>query len=153
MSDPRPNEQLCAVLARVRWHVRPERFVVAGLEPRERLLALRLLLGVVGSFWQFVVEPDTLTLIVAENEWRAMSPGFSHARIVRHYRVISFDLDLPAELVGFMAAISGALADAGVPLLAVCGYTKDHLLVREEHLEAALGALEALVAAFREPQP
>jgi len=50
-----------------------------------------------------------------------------------------FDLDLPAELVGFMAAISGALADAGVPLLAVCGYTKDHLLVREEHLDAALG--------------
>ena len=153
MSDPRPNEQLRAILGQVRWHVRPERFVVAGLEPRERLLALRLLPGVVGSFGQFVVEPDMLTLIVAENDWRAMSPGFPHARIVRHYRAISFDLDLPAELVGFMAAISGALADAGVPLLAVCGYMKDHLLVQENYREAALGAIEALVAAFRGPEP
>jgi uncharacterized protein len=151
MSDPRSNEQLRAVLAQVRWHVRPERFVVAGLEPRERLLALRLLPGIVGSFWQFVVEPDTLTLIVAENEWRAMSPGFPHAHIVRHYRAVSFDLDLPADLVGFLAAISGALADAGVPLLAICGYTKDHLLVREQYLGQALGAIEALVATVYGP--
>jgi uncharacterized protein len=144
MPDAQPNDQLEATLARARWHARAERFVMAALEPRERLLILRLLLGVTGSFCQLVVEPDVLTLVVAENEWRTISHAFPHARLQRPYRLISCDLDLPADLVGFMAAVSRALADAGVPMLAVCGYSKDHVLVREEHLEAAIQALGAV---------
>jgi uncharacterized protein len=151
MTDPRSNDQLDSIMAQVRWHARLERFVVAGLEPRERLLALRLLLGVAGSFWQFIVEPDILTLVIAESDWRPIGHAFPHARAERPYRVISFDLDLPGGLVGFMAAISGALAAAGVPLLAVCAYSKDHLLVREEHLDAALEAIAALVKVYQQP--
>lgn len=147
MADLEPNGQLREVLAQISWHARPERFVVAGLEPRERLLALRLLMGVTGAFWQLFVEPDMLTLVVPEAEWRAISHAFPHARVERNYRAISFEMDLPDGLVGFMAAISGALAGANIPLLAVCGYTKDHLLVREEYLHAALEAIEALVKA------
>src|SRR5262245_19399062 len=145
MPDLELNEQLSAVLAQISWRARPERFVVAGLESRERLLALRLLPGVTGPFWQLFVEPDMVTLVVAEAEWRAISHAFPHARVERHYRAISFEMDLPDGLVGFMAAVSGALARANVPLLAVCGYAKDHLLVREEYLDAALEAIEALV--------
>ena len=151
MPESEPNEQLGVLLAQAHWHARPERLVVVGLEPRERLLALRLLPGVTEAFWQLIVEPDMLTLVVAESAWRPMSHAFPHARIARHYRAISFDMDLPDGLVGFMAAVSGALAAAGVPLLAVCGYAKDHLLVREQHLAAALGAIEALVTAYRQP--
>jgi uncharacterized protein len=145
MTDPQSNHQLRAVLEQLCWHARPERLVVVGLEPRERLLALRLLPGVAGSFWQLIVEPDMVTLVLAEGEWRVISHAFPHARVERGYRAISFDLDLPSGLVGFMAAASGAMAAAGVPLLAVCGYTKDHLLVREQHLDAALEAIAALV--------
>jgi hypothetical protein len=150
MPDSEPNGQLSVILAQISWHARPERLVVAGLDPRERLLALRLLLGATGAFWQLIVEPDMVTLVAAEAEWRAISHAFPHARVARPYRVISFDQDLPDGLVGFMAAISSALAGAGVPLLAVCGYARDHLLVREEHLEAALRAIEELVKARRQ---
>ena len=92
-----------------------------------------------------------MTLAIAESDWRPISHAFPHARVERPYRVISFDLDLPGGLVGFMAAISGALAAAGVPLLAICAYSKDHLLVREEHLDAALGAIGALVKVYLQP--
>src|SRR5689334_12537975 len=102
MGDSQPNDRLRAVLAQVGWHARPERLVVVGLEPRERLLALRLLPGVVGQFWQLVVEPDMVTLVVGEREWRPISHAFPHARVERHYRAISFDLDLPDGLIGFM---------------------------------------------------
>ena len=151
MPDSEPNGQLSAILAQISWHTRLERLVVAGLEPRERLLALRLLPGVTGAFWQLFVEPEMITLVLAEAEWRAMSHAFPHARVERHYRAISSEMDLPDGLVGFMAAISGALAGAAVPLLAVCGYAKDHLLVREEHLDAALAAIEALVKPHQQP--
>ena len=151
MSDLEVNEQLRAVLARITWRARPERFVVAGLESRERLLVLRLLPGVTGSFWQFFVEPEIVTLVLAEAEWRRISDAFPHARVERHYRAISFEIDLPDGLIGFMAAISGALAGAGVPLLAVCGYARDHVLVREEQLDAALASIEALVKPCQQP--
>ena len=41
--------------------------------------------------------------------------------------------------------MTGALADAGVPLLAVCGYSRDHVMVREEEVTRALKAIEGLV--------
>jgi uncharacterized protein len=149
MPELEPNQQLRAILGQISWRARSEHFVVAGLAPRERLLALRLLPGVTGAFWQLVVEPDMITVVLAEAEWRVISQAFPHARVERRYRAISFEIDLLDGLVGFMAAVSGALASAGVPLLAICGYAKDHLLVREEYLDAALAAIEALVGPYR----
>ena len=149
MADFTSGEPLRAVLTQLRWHARPERLAVVGLAARERLLAMRLLPGVASTFWQLVVEPDLLTLVLAERDWRAISQAFPRARVERPYRAITFDLDLPDGLVGFMALFSGALAAAGVPLLAICGYTKDHLLVREQHLDAALAAIEQTVNAHR----
>ena len=140
MTDPR----LASILAQRRWQVRPERFVVAGLAPEERALALRLLGSVAAPFLNVVVEPDVVTVVLPQPAWRELSPAFPRARVMAPYRAISFDLDLPSDLVGFLATASAALAAAGVPILAVCGYTKDHLLVRQADLDAALIALEAL---------
>jgi hypothetical protein len=138
------DSRLAAILSQSRWVVRPERFVLAGLDPSERMVVVRLLAGVSAPFMQFIVEPDVLTLVLPEGEWRALSPAFPHARRQGPFRAISFDLDLPDDLVGFLAAVSRALAEAGVPILAICGYAKDHVLVREEHLEQALAAIAAL---------
>src|SRR6185503_10295785 len=101
--------------------------------------------GVTGTFVQCTVEPDVLTLVLAEADWRVLSPAFPHARVERPYRVIAFDQDLPSDLVGFLAAITRALADAGVPLLAACGYARDYVLVREDDLGTASKALKALL--------
>ena len=95
-------------------------------------------------FAQLIAEPDLLTLALPEREWQALAAGFPQAQAEAPFRVISFDLDLPADLVGFLAAVGAALAEAQVPILAICGYTKDHLMVRERHLPAALAALERL---------
>jgi hypothetical protein len=46
-----------------------------------------------------------------------------------------------------MAAVATALAERGVWLLALGAATRDHLLVSDEQLETALGALRALAAA------
>jgi uncharacterized protein len=66
-------------------------------------------------------------------------------------RVILLEGQLPDDLHGFMAAVAGALAGAGVWLLALGAATRDHLLVADEQLEPALGALRALAAASRNP--
>src|SRR5262245_25665312 len=142
MTDPR----IAILLQQARWQARPERFVIAALKPKERALVLRLLAGVTTPFMQLIVEPDVLTLLLSQPDWRVLRPAFPHARVQQPFRVISFNLDLPDDLVGFLAVASRALAEAGVPILAICGYSKDHILVREEHLDRALAALSALVA-------
>jgi hypothetical protein len=138
MTDPR----ISTLLGQARWQPRPERFVLAALAPNERMLALRLLAGVTAPFMQLIAEPGMLTLLLPQADWRSLKPAFPHARVQQPFRVISFDLDLPDDLVGFLAVASRALAEAGVPILAICGYTKDHILVRDEHLERALAALQ-----------
>ncbi len=60
------------------------------------------------------------------------------------WRMITFDMVLPLSLVGFFAAVSGALADAGVNLFTVSAYTTDHVFVKGQKLETAVKALEKL---------
>ena len=135
------DSRIPILLRQARWQARPERFVLAALEPNERMVVARLLAGVTAPFMQLIAESDLLTLLLPQSDWRSLKPAFPHARVQQPFRVISFDLDLPNDLVGFLAVASRALAEAGVPILAICGYTKDHILVREEHLERALAAL------------
>ena len=48
---------------------------------------------------------------------------------------------LDFALIGILAKISAALANAGVPLFAISTYDTDYILVKEEHLDSAIVAL------------
>ncbi len=65
------------------------------------------------------------------------------------WRMITFDMVLPLSLVGFFAAVSGALAEAGVNIFAVSAYTTDHVFVKDQKLETAIKSLEKLGLAVR----
>jgi hypothetical protein len=140
--DPR----LGPILREMRWRVRPERLVLVGIDSRELLVALRLLGVLVGKFWQVTVEPELVTLVLEDADWRDLRPAFPRAQVARDYRAISFEVELPPDLVGFMAVVSAALAGAGVPLLAICAFTRDHLLIRENDLPRAEAAIRSLIA-------
>ncbi|MCK6447043.1 MAG: hypothetical protein L6Q99_11695 [Planctomycetes bacterium] len=57
---------------------------------------------------------------------------------------IRFRMPMDWQLVGFLALVSGELAAAGVPIGAVCGYSRDHLFVAREHLAATERVLTRL---------
>jgi hypothetical protein len=61
-------------------------------------------------------------------------------------RVIVLEGQLGDDLVGFMAAITEALAARGIWMLALGAATRDHLLVAEEELADALAALRGLAS-------
>lgn len=145
--DPR----LPGILRQLRWSVRPERYVLAGIDPRETAVALRLLAGIRSRLWQLFVAPDIITFIVTESDWRSVSPAFPRARVERPYRAVTIENDLPPDLKGLLAVISDALATADVPILALSGFSRDHLLLREADLDRALAALDALVSSVAGP--
>lgn len=62
-------------------------------------------------------------------------------RAERDWRAFKVEGPLDFALVGILAKLSGALAEAEVSLFAISTYDTDYLLVREAKLEAATAAL------------
>jgi len=61
-----------------------------------------------------------------------------------NWKLITFDMSLPFELIGFIAKVSKALADENISLLAFSGYSTDHILVKENNLDKTIKTLEKL---------
>lgn len=60
---------------------------------------------------------------------------------------VRFRAAMDWEVVGFLAKVTGALAEAGVPLGAVCGFSRDHLFIHERHRATTLAVLQQLFPA------
>jgi hypothetical protein len=65
------------------------------------------------------------------------------------WRMITFDMLLPFSLVGFLAGVSGALAEAGVSIFTISAYSTDHVFVKSRDLDNAVKTLEKLGMSVR----
>jgi hypothetical protein len=82
-----------------------------------------------------------LTLIVRSSVAERLP---TPATLLGDRRVILLEGRLGDDLVGFMAAVTAALAERGVWLLALGAATRDHVLVADDQLDDALDALASL---------
>jgi uncharacterized protein len=64
--------------------------------------------------------------------------------IEKDWKLLTFDMTLPFELVGFLAIIAQALAQAKVSIFALSSYSTDHILVRVKDLNKCKEALSRL---------
>ncbi len=87
-----------------------------------------------------VRDPYETTCVVEESRLRKAG----YLGVEGGWRLITFDMVLPFSLIGFFARVSGALADAGVSLLAISAYSRDHVLVQNKDLDKAVKSLEKL---------
>ncbi|MCL5114020.1 MAG: ACT domain-containing protein, partial [Patescibacteria group bacterium] len=55
-----------------------------------------------------------------------------------YYSLIELKVSLPFYTVGFLATVSSAIANKGMNILIVSTYSKDYILVREEHEKNAI---------------
>jgi hypothetical protein len=94
-----------------------------------------------GALRVLVADPHEITLILEVQTWLGMAADYPHAQANRHYRAIRLSQDFPLETVGVMAKLTGALAQAGVSIMAYSTFKTDVVLVREWELSKALGAL------------
>lgn len=78
-----------------------------------------------------ITESDTFSeplILVEEKDWK----------------LITFKVVLPFELVGFLAMVSKVLAEEKIPIFVLSAYSTDHLLINKNHLTKAIGRLEGL---------
>ncbi len=90
-----------------------------------------------GEFFSITRTADELSFVVEE----ARIPDGITAEL--GWRALKVEGPLELSLVGVLASLSGALAAAGVPLLALSTFDTDYLLVHEENLLVATTALQA----------
>jgi uncharacterized protein len=142
------NARARAVWASTALLVWPERYRLVSL-PLARREEATALIAMAGPFAAVVVERDEVSVTASEQAWRSSPLAATGARDDGPYRAITLDVNVPLGVSGYLAPAALRLADAGVPIVPQCAFLKDHLLVREEHLERALQVLEGLIRECR----
>ena len=84
-------------------------------------------------------EREGTTLVLPRGE--AYSAGLSHQFASR---LITLTVHSSLEAVGFLAEITGRLAQAGISVNAVSAYYHDHLFVPDHRADEALDILQAM---------
>ena len=64
--------------------------------------------------------------------------------IEKDWKILTFDMILPFELVGFLAKISKVLTDEKIPIFAISAYSTDHLLIKVKDLKKTEEKLKGL---------
>ena len=87
-----------------------------------------------------------VTLLLDETDWRTMRHAAREARVEGGFRLVTFDIELGWNVVGFLARITEILAGAGISIGAFTAFSRDHLLIKQDDLGTALRVLSQHVA-------
>lgn len=128
--------------------VAPETFVLVGLRPSEweRLLENPELSPRPSARFMLLRDAYEVTLLLEEEDWRAMRHAARDAKVEDDFRLLTFNVVLQWDVVGFLARVSEIMASENIPVGALAAFSRDHLLVKQEHLARALRALGPHVA-------
>ncbi len=118
--------------------------------PRDQMRAATILFGGLAEpFAAMIVDRDEITIVIHEMDWSVAGRDLPGMRVLNDYRLITLDVELEADVTGFMDVVCRLLAEAGVPMLPVAAYSRDHLLVGATGFDRAWQALSDLIAACR----
>jgi uncharacterized protein len=110
--------------------------------PAGAITAAAGVLAEIGTpFSAMIADKDEVSLLLPQEDWENFAHRLPDHQAQAIYRLITFDLVLDMDLIGFLALVSQILAEAGVPLLALSAFERDHVLVRADQFEVAWAAL------------
>lgn len=129
------ERDLAALLRHMKPELRPGIFVFCTIAAGETIPAALNPLMVFR-------EQEGTTLVVSREQ--AETAGLRHAFVSR---LITLTVHSALDAVGFLAAITARLADAGISVNAVSAFHHDHLFVPAEKADDAMAVLRGMSAA------
>ena len=143
-----PSANVEELLRRTRVEVAPGTFVLVGMRHDEwrRLLESPELSPRAGADFMLLRDAREVTLLLEEEDWRAMRHAARDARAEAGFRLVTLDVELPWNVVGYLARVTGILAAEQIAVGALSAFTRDHLLIKQADLARALRALGPHVA-------
>jgi hypothetical protein len=111
----------------------------------------------VQHFQAFMIDKDEVTVMLSSTQFQQFHQihnneednnddinNISYQVGSLSYRLITFDVVLAPTLVGFMAIVTRALADAHISVLPFAAYSRDHIFVSQQDFDMALTVLQNL---------
>ena len=77
-----------------------------------------------------IIDKNETTVIIEQSKY----DDEDVIEIEKDWKILTFDMVLPFELVGFLAKVSKVLADEKIPIFAISAYSTDHILIKEKDL-------------------
>ena len=140
MTQP-PHE----ILKQTTFYSDGQPYAFVQLPPAAITAAAGLVASIGRPFCGLIADKDEVSLMIPAEAWAEFRHRLVNSQTaVDSYRLITFDIVLEPDLVGFMAYVSAALAEAGVTIMPFAAYSRDHLFVQENQFEQALTVLESL---------
>jgi len=148
MSQITAQKTVSDLLLETRILVAPATYVLVGLSPRDwtRLLEESGLSPASDSSFMIFRDAKQVTLLLEEDDWKRMRHAVRDARIESDFRLLTLDIELPWDVVGYFARVAEILAGAGIALGALSSFSRDHLLIKQADLGKALRVLGDHVA-------
>lgn len=97
---------------------------------------------VIPGAFAIIQDKNELTVVVKQNKIGELQEDI--LEVSRDWNIITFDMLLSLNMVGFIAKIADALAKEGIDILTFSAYSTEHVLVQSKDLAKALGVLEKL---------
>ncbi len=152
MNDMPRNERARGLWARTKFHLWPQPYWLVSLHPRYAADAARLLAANPRPFAALVRERDEVSLTIAERLWKRSGLRRRARAEAGPFRVITLDLALEHDVVGYLSPATARLAEAAVSVVPQCAFSRDHILVHAEGAGKALRVLRGLVRDCRLPK-
>jgi hypothetical protein len=136
------------LLRQSRVEVAPETFFLLGLRHDDWLKLLEnpeLSPRMTAPFMIFR-DKFEVTLLLDETDFGTIRHAIRDAKVQGGFRLLTFDVVMDFTVVGFLAEVSRILAEAGISIVAVSAFSRDHILVNQSDLGNALKALGPYVA-------
>ncbi len=140
-----PSSAVRGLWARVRILRWPEPVRLLSFPPESTPEVLAALARIPVPFVALVRERDEVSVAVpaaAEGALRTLGPVAAGGPMT----ALTLDLDVDLAVSGFLLPAAARLAAAGVSIVPVCAYRKDHLLVAAADADRAVAILEGLAA-------
>lgn len=117
------------------------------LPPKGIMAAAGVLAQIGEPFGALIADKDEVTLILPADLVAEFADRLrEHRASESTYRLITFDLELEPTLIGFMAHVAAALATAGVSIMPLAAFNRDHILVPADQFESAWNTLQRIKA-------
>lgn len=131
------------LLKKTRVEVLPETFYIISLSEQEWLRLLenpQLSPRMTAPFMIFKEKHET-TLLLDEIDFAKIRNSIEKSKTEGNFRLLTFDIELDFNIVGFLAEVSRILAEAQISIFALSSFSRDHILIKQENLSKALKVL------------
>lgn len=136
------------LLKNSRVEVAPETFFLLSLRHEDwlRLLENPELSPRMTAPFMIFRDKFEVTLLLDEIDYATVRHAVRDSKVQGGFRLLTFDIVMDFNVVGFLAEVTRILAGAGVSVVALSAFSRDHILVSQNDLPAALKALGPYVS-------